>query len=93
MRTTRKASTSRTLKAWTGSDATKGRVEVQSRSYSLVAHLDELPYLKNFAEKLPVKISLAYSVSSNFQPDSARVDINEGIPSLLRQARPPSVAF
>ena len=59
-----------------GSDATRGRVEVQSRSYSLVAHLDELPYLKNVASKLPVKISLAYSVSSNFQPDSARVDIN-----------------
>ncbi|HEY4247571.1 MAG TPA: TonB-dependent receptor plug domain-containing protein [Lacunisphaera sp.] len=59
-----------------GSDATRGRVEVQSRSYSLVAHLDELPYVKDFASKLPVKISLDYSVSSNFQPDSARVDIN-----------------
>jgi len=56
--------------------ATPGRVEVQSRSYSLVAHLDELPGLKNFASKLPVKISLAYNVSSNFQPDSSRVDIN-----------------
>jgi hypothetical protein len=32
--------------------------------------------VKNFASKLPVKISLAYSYSSNFQPDSARVDIN-----------------
>jgi hypothetical protein len=56
--------------------ATQGRVEVQSRSYSLVAHLDELPGVKNFASKLPVKISVAYNVSSNFQPDSARVDIN-----------------
>jgi outer membrane receptor protein involved in Fe transport len=56
--------------------ATRGRVEVQSRSYSLVAHLDELPGVKNFASKLPVKISLAYNVSSNFQPDSSRVDMN-----------------
>ncbi|SDS20606.1 TonB-dependent Receptor Plug Domain [Opitutus sp. GAS368] len=56
--------------------ATPGRVEVQSRSYSLVAHLDELPGLKDFASKLPVKISVAYNVSSNFQPDSSRVDIN-----------------
>jgi outer membrane receptor protein involved in Fe transport len=56
--------------------ATQGRVEVQSRSYSLVAHLDELPGVKDFASKLPVKISVAYNVSSNFQPDSSRVDIN-----------------
>jgi outer membrane receptor protein involved in Fe transport len=56
--------------------ATKGRVEVQSRSYSIVAHLDELPGVKKFASKLPVKVSLAYNVSTNFQPDSARVDIN-----------------
>ncbi len=58
------------------SGATQGRVEVQSRSYSLVAHLDELPGVAKFASKLPIKISLAYNVSSNFQPDSARVDIN-----------------
>ena len=58
------------------SGATLGRVEVQSRSYSLVAHLDELPGIKNYASKLPVKISLAYNVSTNFQPDSSRVDIN-----------------
>ncbi len=57
-------------------DATQGRVEVQSRSYSIVAHLDELPGLKDFLSKSPVKISLAYNESSNFQPDSSRVDIN-----------------
>ncbi len=54
----------------------QGRVEVQSRSYSIVAHLGELPGLKDFASKLPFDISLAYNSSSNFQPDSARVDIN-----------------
>jgi TonB-dependent Receptor Plug Domain len=53
-----------------------GRVEVQSRSYSLVAHLGELPGVKNFASKLPIDISLSYSVSSNFEPDSSRVNIN-----------------
>jgi len=56
--------------------ATLGRVEVQSRSYSLVAHLDELPGLKNYASKLPIQVSLDYDVSTNFQPDSSRVDIN-----------------
>jgi hypothetical protein len=54
----------------------QGRVEVQSRSYSIVAHLGELPGLKDFANKLPFDVSLAYNTSSNFQPDSARVDIN-----------------
>jgi hypothetical protein len=58
------------------SNAPQGRVEVQSRSYSLVAHLGELPFVKDFANKLPVDVSLSYNVSSNFEPDSARVDIN-----------------
>jgi outer membrane receptor protein involved in Fe transport len=57
-------------------NGTQGRVEVQSRSYSLVAHLGELPGVKAFASKLPFDVSLAYSTSSNFQPDSSRVDIN-----------------
>jgi TonB-dependent Receptor Plug Domain len=58
------------------SETPNGRVEVQSRSYSIVAHLGELPGLKNFASKLPVDVSLSYGVSTNFQPDSSRVDIN-----------------
>jgi len=58
------------------SNGTSGRVEVQSRSYSLVAHLGELPWVKDFASKLPVDVSLSYSVSTNFQPDSSRVNIN-----------------
>ncbi len=58
------------------SNAPQGRIEVQSRSYSLVAHLGELPGLKEVASKLPVDISLSYSESSNFEPNSSRVDIN-----------------
>jgi hypothetical protein len=58
------------------SNGTQGRVEVQSRSYSLVAHLGELPGVKGIASKLPFDVSLAYSTSSNFQPDSSRVNIN-----------------
>ena len=54
----------------------QGRVEVQSRSYSIVAHLGELPGLKDFASKLPFDVSLSYSVSTNFEPDSSRVNIN-----------------
>jgi outer membrane receptor protein involved in Fe transport len=57
-------------------NATLGRVEVQSRSYSLVAHLGELPGVSNFARKLPVDISLDYDVSTNFQPDSSRVGLD-----------------
>jgi hypothetical protein len=58
------------------SGSPQGRVEVQSRSYSLVAHLGELPGVKEFARKLPFDVSLSYSTSSNFEPDSSRVDIN-----------------
>ncbi len=54
----------------------QGRVEVQSRSYSIVAHLGELPGVKDFASKLPFDVSLSYGTSSNFEPDSSRVNIN-----------------
>ena len=57
-------------------NGTQGRVEVQSRSYSIAAHLGELPFVRDFARKLPVDVSLFYSVSSNFEPDSSRVNIN-----------------
>jgi hypothetical protein len=58
------------------SNTQPGRVEVQSRSYSLVAHLGELPGISSFANRLPFDVSLSYSTSSNFQPDSSRVNIN-----------------
>ena len=56
-------------------------LEGTSRSYSIVAHLDELPVIKNIAEKLPVRVSLFYNKAENFQPFAGRVDIyNEPIP-------------
>ncbi len=58
------------------SSSPQGRVEVQSRSYSIVAHLGEFPGLKEFANRLPVDISLSYGTSTNFEPDASRVDIN-----------------
>jgi hypothetical protein len=58
------------------SNTQPGRVEVQSRSYSIVAHLGEFPGVKDFASRLPIDISLSYNVSSNFEPDSSRVNIN-----------------
>jgi len=72
--------------------ATPGRVEVQSRSYSLVAHLDELPGLKNFASKLPVKISVATTSRATSSRTPAASTLT-GLPSHLRPARPSSVAF
>jgi len=51
------------------------RVEVQSRSYSIVAHLTDLPFVHRMAERLPVNVSVYYNRSTNFKPDSSRVDI------------------
>lgn len=53
-----------------------GRIAVQSRSYSIVAHLGDLPGIKEVAKNLPVNVSLSYNVSTNFEPDSSRVNIN-----------------
>jgi hypothetical protein len=52
------------------------RVEVQSRAYSIVAHLNDLPGLKGVAERLPFTVSLSYNKSTNFKPDASRVDVN-----------------
>jgi hypothetical protein len=46
-----------------------------SRSWSVVAHLNELPGIGGFMEKLPVRVSLFYNDSENFQPESGRRDI------------------
>lgn len=52
-----------------------------SRSYSIVAHLDELPKIKNLADKLPVRVSFFYNKAENFQPFAGRKDIyGEDIP-------------
>ncbi len=59
-----------------------GRVEVQSRSLSLVAHLMDLPGLKKLTKDLPFEVSLSYNSSTNFKPDASRVDIvGASIPS------------
>jgi len=50
-------------------------VEVESKSYSIVMHLSDLPFLRKAAETLPVAVSLYYNKSTNFKPDSSRVDI------------------
>jgi outer membrane receptor protein involved in Fe transport len=50
-------------------------VEVQSRSYSFVLHATDLPFLRKTTENLPVNVSLYYNRSTNFKPDSSRVDI------------------
>lgn len=55
--------------------APSGRVEVQSRAYSIVGHLMDLPGVKGWTKNLPFEVSLSYNVSTNFQPDSSRVDI------------------
>jgi len=55
-------------------NATTAELEVQSRSHSIVTHLDSLPFLTNAFDNSPVRVSLFYNNSSNFQPESARVD-------------------
>lgn len=55
--------------------ATGARAEVESKSYSVVAHLTDLPFLKGVSERLPVNVSLYYNRSTNFKPDASRVDI------------------
>lgn len=54
--------------------ASTSGIEVQSRSYSIVAHLSDLPGLKEPLDGLPFEVSLFYNNSTNFQPESARVD-------------------
>jgi outer membrane receptor protein involved in Fe transport len=54
---------------------TWSELEGTSRSYSIVAHLDELPGIKNLAEKLPVRVTLFYNKAENFQPFAGRRDV------------------
>ncbi len=50
-------------------------VSAISHSYSIVGHLNQLPFLSKFAERLPVELTFFYNKSSNFQPDASRVDV------------------
>ncbi|MDQ8203497.1 TonB-dependent receptor plug domain-containing protein [Pelagicoccus sp. SDUM812003] len=56
-------------------DENDTELTVQSRAYSVVAHLDNMPFLRETFADLPFRLSLFYNNSTNFQPESARVDI------------------
>lgn len=58
------------LKYYQLSDKENTRLQVTSQSWSIVAHLSEL-----LPEKFPLRISVMYSKSENFSPESARWDI------------------
>ncbi len=47
------------------------RVSVRSRAWTVVAHLNQLPYMN----WLPIDVSLYYNHSTDFQPAAQRVDI------------------
>jgi outer membrane receptor protein involved in Fe transport len=57
-----------------GSDSYNKLEAVTSRAYSVVAHLNDLPFLSGLLEKAPLNISLLYAHSTNFQPLASRVD-------------------
>ncbi|MEJ1973082.1 MAG: hypothetical protein WDM96_11675 [Lacunisphaera sp.] len=59
-------------------------ITVNSRSESFVAHLMDLPGLKNLTRNWPFEVSLSYNQSTNFQPLAGRVDV------LGEQLAPPS---
>ena len=50
-------------------------LEVESNSYSIVAHLDQLPGLNKLSENLPFQTTVFYNKSENFQPAAERVDV------------------
>ncbi|MCB1122716.1 MAG: hypothetical protein KJT03_14280, partial [Verrucomicrobiae bacterium] len=55
------------------SSASRNSLTVRSNSYSLVAHLNGLPWL---GEKLPINVSLSYNEGENFNPTSGRRNVN-----------------
>lgn len=63
-------------------DDPNNRLDVTSRSYSIVAHLNDLPFLSAAMENFPINVSLFYNESENFQPAANRIDIyGEPIPA------------
>jgi hypothetical protein len=57
------------------------RETVTSKAYSLVAHLDQLPFLGKLTQKLPFALTVFYNDSTNFQPAANRRNIyGEAIP-------------
>ncbi|GAB5559202.1 MAG: hypothetical protein SynsKO_08490 [Synoicihabitans sp.] len=57
------------------SGAPDNELTVESESYSIVTHIDELPILENLMENLPFKTTFFYNDSSNFRPEANRVDV------------------
>jgi outer membrane receptor protein involved in Fe transport len=55
--------------------ATPSEFEETSESWSVVAHFDELPFLKKATANWPIHISASYSESENFQPAALRVNL------------------
>jgi len=51
------------------------RLAVESKSYSFVAHLNDLPVLRDALAWLPVNVSVFHNRSQNFKPDASRVGI------------------
>jgi len=56
-------------------DDSINRIQATSHSWTAVAHLNQLPYIKSLADKLPLQVSLFYNRSSDFQPAAVRVDL------------------
>ncbi len=55
---------------------------VESESYSIVTHIDDLPFLDKLMEPLPFLTTFFYNDSSNFRPEANRVDVyGESIPA------------
>jgi outer membrane receptor protein involved in Fe transport len=54
-------------------DVANNRVEVTSHAWTVVAHLNQLPFISQL--KLPVQVSLFYNKSTDFQPAAQRVDV------------------
>ena len=50
-------------------------IDVTSRAHSIVAHLNDFPFLDELTEALPFEVSLFYNESSNFRPEAQRVNI------------------
>lgn len=51
-----------------------GPFEEESKSWGMVAHLNDLPFLGEFVDKLPVNVSVSYNKSNNFQTGQVYVD-------------------
>lgn len=56
-------------------DDSMNRLQVTSHSWTGVVHLNQLPFIKQLTDKLPLQVSVFYNRSSDFQPAAVRVDL------------------